>query len=119
MAEYLKIAYQLKELINDDPRFIRLSLAEKEMEKDEEVMALSYNKDLKETYLSDTLKHFPQGSSEVKHAHLELFRASEKLDNHPLVKQYYKAYKEVENVLKQINDILFADLKKKNENCCR
>ena len=119
MAEYLKIAYQLKELINDDPRFIRLSLAEKEMEKDEEVMALSYNKDLKETYLSDALKHFPSNSPEVKKARLELYRASERLDAHPLVKEYLKAYKEVEDILKEINDILFKDLKSKYENRCR
>ena len=119
MSHYVELAYELKELMNQDERFLLLNKIEHEMENNEEVMALSYNKDLKETYLSDTLKHFPQGSPEVKHAHLELFRASEKLDNHPLVKEYYKAYKEVENVLKQINDILFADLKKKNENCCR
>lgn len=119
MSNYLHLAYELKSLLENDERFIRLNNAEKAMENNEEVMALSYNKDLKETYLSDALKHFPQGSPEVKHAHLELFRASERLDAHPLVKEYLKAYKEVEAILNEVNNILFGDLKKKNENCCR
>ena len=119
MSHYIDLAYKLKELMENDERFILLNKLESEMEANEEVMALSYNKDLKETYLSDTLKHFPRDSQEVKHAHLELFRASERLDAHPLVKEYLKAYKEVEAVLNQINNILFSDLKKKNENSCR
>ena len=113
MHSILKIAYELKELLNNDPRFKTLNEKEKAMEQSEEVMALSYNKDLKEAYLSDTLRHYPKGSPEVKHAHVELFRASEKLDSHPLVKEYYKAYKEVEKVLNEINDILLGDLKRK------
>ena len=113
MLPYIKISYELKELLNNDPRFIKLNKTEKAMENNEEVMALSYNKDLKETYLSDALKHFPSGSPEVRHAHVELFRASEKLDAHPLVKEYLKAYKEVEVVLNEINSILFSDLKRK------
>jgi len=110
MQHYLKLAYELKELLEKDERFILLAEKEKAMENNEEVMALSYNKDLKETYLSDALKHFDRNSPEVKHAHVELFRASDKLDNHPLVKEYLEAYKEVEKVLQQINDILFKDL---------
>ena len=113
MLPYIKIAYELKELLNHDPRFILLAEKEKAMENNEEVMALSYNKDLKETYLSDALKHYPSGSPEVRHAHVELFHASEKLDAHPVVKEYLKAYKEVEVVLNEINKILFSDLKRK------
>lgn len=119
MAEYLKLAYELKELMNSDPRFIRLEAAEKAMENNEEVMALTYNKDLKETYLSDALKHYASTSPEVKKARLELYRASERLDMHPLVKEYLKAYKDVEEVLKEINDILLKDVIKKHENCRR
>ena len=110
MLPYIHLAYELKELIDQDERFIRLNKIEKEMENNEEVMALSYNKDLKETYLSDMLKHFPHNSPEVKHAHVELFRASERLDAHPLVKEYLKAYKEVEVILKEVNSIIFGDL---------
>lgn len=119
MLPYIKLAYELKELMENDPRFILLAEKEKAMENNEEVMALSYNKDLKETYLSDALKHFASGSPEVKRARLELFRASEKLDSHPVVKEYLKAYKDVEVLLNEINNILFGDIRNKNENCCR
>ena len=119
MAPYLKIAYELKELMNADERFILLNEKEKAMENNEEVMALSYNKSLKETYLSDALKHFDSHSKEVKHAHVELYRASERLDNHPVVKEYLKAYKEVETLLNKINEILFSDIKSAYENSCR
>lgn len=119
MAEYLKLAYELKELMNNDPRFICLEAAEKKMENNEEVMALTYNKDLKETFLSDALKHYASNSPEVKKARLELYRASERLDMHPVVKEYLKAYKEVEDVLKEINDILLKDIVNKHESCRR
>ena len=111
MKHYLELAYQLKDLINNDERFIALKEKEKAMESSEEVMALAYNKELKETYLSDTLKHFPHNSPEVKKCHLELYRANERLEEHPLVKEYLNAFKEVEKVLKEINKTLFDDFK--------
>ena len=119
MLPYIKLAYELKELMHNDPRFITLNEKEKAMENNEEVMALSYNKDLKETYLSDALKHYPQGSEEIKHAHVELYRASERLDAHPVVKEYLKAYREVETLLNEINDILFKDLRSAHAHRCR
>ncbi|MCR4879719.1 MAG: YlbF family regulator [Bacilli bacterium] len=111
MQSYIKISYELKKLLDLDKRFILLNEKEKAMESNEEVMSLSYNKDLKETYLSDLLKHYPSSSSEVKRANVELYRASEKLNSHPLVKEYLLAYKEVQKVLDEINLILFKDLK--------
>ena len=112
MNKITSLSYELKELIEKDERFILYKEKEKKMESNEEVMALAYNKDLKETYLSDTLKHFPSSSPEAKKARLELFRASEKLDAHPLVKEYMEASKKVDELYKEINDILFASLKK-------
>ena len=120
MKDYLLEAYKLKELISTDPRFIKLNEAEKKMEESEEVMALSYNKDLKETYLSDALRHYDKNSPEVRKARLEFFHAHEKLDAHPLVKEYLESYKEVEKLLKEVNDILFKDIiGNKYENCRR
>lgn len=121
MKHYIELAYQLKKLLDDDPRFISLNEKEKAMESSEEVMALSYNKELKETYLSDALKHFAKDSVEVKKAHVELFHANDKLESHPLVKEYLLAFKEVDNVLKEINKIIFDDFKGMSchENCRR
>ena len=111
MKHYLELAYELNDLISSDPRVISLVQKEKEMENNEEVMALSYNKQLKETYLSDALKHFSKDSPEVRKAHVELFHAYEKFDAHPLVKEYLKAYKEVEAFYKEIDDALFGEIK--------
>lgn len=108
----MSLAYELKELIEKDERFIVYNEKEKAMENNEEVMALAYNKDLKETYLSDTLKHFPSSSPEARKARVELFRASERLDAHPVVKEYIEASKKIDELYKEINDILFTDLKK-------
>ena len=108
----MSLAYELKELIEKDERFIVYKEKEKAMENNEEVMALAYNKDLKETYLSDTLKHFPSSSPEARKARVELFRASERLDAHPVVKEYIEASKKIDELYKEINDILFTDLKK-------
>lgn len=108
----MSLAYELKELIEKDERFIVYKEKEKAMENNEEVMALAYNKDLKETYLSDTLKHFPSSSPVARKARVELFRASERLDAHPVVKEYIEASKKIDELYKEINDILFTNLMK-------
>ena len=109
--DYLDLTYELKALIVNDERYLSLLEKEKEMEADEEVMALSYQKDVKEVELSDLLKHLPGDSEEVKKARLELYHASSKLDEHPKVKGYLEAYKKLEELLNEINEILFSDLK--------
>ena len=111
--DYLEITYELKSLIEKDERYIRLKEKEKMMEESDEVMALSYQKDLKETALSDLLKYYSKDSTEVRKAQVELFRISTKLDEHPLVKEYLKAYQELESLLKEVNNILFGDFKRK------
>ena len=45
------VAYSLKDLLDNDERIILLDKLEKKMNENEEVMALSYNKDLKETFI--------------------------------------------------------------------
>ena len=39
----------------------------------------------------------------------DLFLKKEALDNHPLVKEYLKAYSEVRDLYFQVNEILFND----------
>lgn len=111
--KYLELTYELKSLIEKDSRYIILKEKEAAMEANEEVMALSYQKDVKETELSDALRYFGDNSEEVKKAKVALFRASSNLDEHPLVKEYLKAYQDLKNLLDEINDILFSDLKRK------
>ena len=104
------LAGELKDLLDNDERLIRLNKLENELNNNEEVMALSYQKDLAVSSYSDALNHFANNSEEMKKYQHELFLKKEALDNHPLVKEYLKAYSEVRDLYFQINEILFNDL---------
>lgn len=110
MNSYIEKAYELKSCLDNDSRIKKLNDIEEKMSKDEEVMKLAYYKDLKETELSDLLKYFSKDSPEVKRAQVELFKASNELDNLPIVKEYEALYNEVEDIYKKINDILFKEI---------
>ena len=104
------LACELKDLLDNDERIIRLNKLENELNNNEEVMALSYQKDLAVSSYSDALNHFANNSEEMKKYQHDLFLKKEALDNHPLVKSYLKAYSEVRDLYFQINEILFNDL---------
>ena len=103
------LAGELKDLLDNDERLIRLNKLENELNNNEEVMALSYQKDLAVSSYSDALNHYANNSEEIKKYQHELFLKKEALDNHPLVKEYLKAYSEVRDLYFQINEILFND----------
>ncbi len=102
-------AEKLKETLQSDPRIIRLNELEKEMNDSEEVMALAYKKDMAVVNYSDILNHFSNESKEAQEALKALHQAKLDLDNHPLVKDYLKAYKEVRELYGEINEILFSN----------
>lgn len=107
------LSLELKELINKDERFLRLNELEKELENNEEVMRLAYLKDRANDEYNDALRLFKEDSEEVRKARLKLKEAKEKLDTHPLTQKYLEAYKSVRDLLLEVNDILFGDIKKK------
>ena len=102
-------AEQLKESLSNDPRVIHLLELEKEMNENEEVMALAYKKDMAAVKYSDTLNHFSEDSEEAKKALQELHEAKLALDSHPLVRKYLESYKEVRELYDDINNILFSN----------
>ena len=106
--EIYQKAELLKEMLENDPRVIRLNDAEKRMDESEEVMALAYKKDMAAVKYSDILNHFKEDSIEAQLALKELHQAKYDLDSHPLVKDYLKAYKEVRELYDEINKILFS-----------
>ena len=113
MENIYSLSYELKDLLTNDERIILLNTLEKKMNENEEVMALSYQKDLAISEYSDALNHFSRDSEEVKKAQHNLHLKKEALDNHPLVKEYLKAYSQVRDLYYQINDILFSKLSNK------
>ena len=110
MQDIYSLSYELKDLLSQDERVVLLDKLEKEMNANEEVMALAYQKDLAINNLSDAINHFGENSEEVKKAQHELFLKKEALDNHPLVREYLKAYQEVRELYFNLNDILFSNL---------
>ena len=105
---YLKVNH-LKELLDNDPRVIRLNELEVKMDNDEEVMALAYKKDTAAVAYSDALNHFGENSDITQKALKELHQAKLDLDNHPLVREYLASYREVRELYDQINEILFGN----------
>lgn len=108
--EILKSAYELKESLANDSRIITLNKLEKELENNEEVVLLSKKKDQCLASYEELSKIYPNENKEVSKALKELHEAKLVLDNHPLVREYLKAYKEVRELYQQMNEILFSDL---------
>ena len=118
MDDIYSLSYELKDLLTNDTRIIRLNELEKKMNQSEEVMALAYQKDVAISEYSDVLNHFSRDSEEVKAAQHNLHFKKEALDNHPLVRDYLKAYAEVRDLYFQLNEILFNNLNLKMKERC-
>ena len=104
------IAYELKELLANDERIIHLNQAEEKMNNNDEVISLAYQKDMACVSYSDTLNHFSENDQASKDAQKELHQKKINLDNHPEVREYLDAYKEVRDLYFALNDILFSGL---------
>lgn len=113
-ALYLKVI-QLKDCLEKDPRIIKLNNIEKEMSRCDELMKLSYRKDMACLAFNDALKHFAKNSKELKEAQVTLYEAKLNLDMHPLSKKYNQAYKEVKKLYALINKTLFEPFSKSEE----
>ena len=103
------LAKELKELIDNDSRIKKLNELEKKINDDHDVMALAYQKDVAASEYSDILKIYSEDSKEAKEKRMKLVEAKTKLESHPLVKEYNKAYVDVKFMLLEINRILFKD----------
>ena len=101
----------LKEKINQQECVIRLNELEKEMNNNDEVISLAYQKDLKASNYSDVLNHFNKDSKEANEALKALYEAKKKLESHPLVREYLKTYQQVRELYDHINNELFTPLK--------
>ena len=117
MSDIYSLSYELKDLLTNDSRIIRLNELEKKMNENEEVMALAYQKDLAVSEYSDALNHFTKDSEEVKKAQHNLHLKKEALDNHPIVRDYLKTYSEVRDLYYLLNDILFSNLNLNMKGC--
>lgn len=103
-----KLTYQLKEALNSDLRILALNESEKKMNESEEVMALSYRKDMALEHYNEMLKYYKDDSEEVIKARQDLALAKKNLESHPLVRDYLAKYQEVRLLFEKINQSLFS-----------
>ena len=111
----LKLTYQLKTALENDERIILLNDLENKMNSNEEVMALSYRKDLALDRYNEMCKYFKDDSEEVIKARQLLAEAKKELESHPLVREYLSAYQQVRLLYEHVNETLFSYL---NKNMC-
>ncbi len=109
--------YVLKRLIDNDPRVLKLNSADNSLSNNDEACSLAYKKQESEIKYSDALKYFPENSKEVNGAQKELFIAKKHIDELPITREYYAAYKDVRELYNYINETLFAELNKRMHNC--
>lgn len=105
----LELTNNLKKEIENDQRVILLNNLDKEISSNEEIMSLAYKKDVASTNYSDLLKIYKDDSREVVNARKALYEAKKNLDSHPLIVSYNKAYRDVKELLDEINKSLFND----------
>ena len=98
---------KLHESIENDPRILRLNELDEKMNNDEEVMKLAYRKNVAINEYEDALRFFKDGSPEVSAAQKKLHEAKLNLDLNPLVQEYNKAFREVQEMYQEINKALF------------
>lgn len=99
----------IRELLINDPRLIRLNKSEKEMENSEQCILLASKKEQALDTYNRLIKLYSLDHPEVVDAQKRLAAAKKELDEHPLVKEYLKAYTEVNLLLREMNNILFKD----------
>ena len=106
------LTQQLKTAIDNDPRIIHLNEVEKKMNDSEDVMKLSYKKDMALNRYNELAKYFADDSEELINARRLLSEAKKELESHPLVREYLSAYQKVRLLYEQINETLFSYLNK-------
>ena len=101
----------LKENIVNSDEYRNLLKAEKEMEQSNEVMILSYKKDMAIVDYEDTLKHYSRNSIEVLKAEKILSETAYNLNQHPLVKSYKENLDKLNQLYEEIDKIIFNGIK--------
>lgn len=100
-------ASKLKEEIESLPEVKELERLNKLLNENEEVMQLSYKKDMAGIKYEDSVRYFGEKSDEARRAQKALYQAKLELDNNELVKKYNEQYKKVRKIYDKINEEIF------------
>lgn len=107
MQKIYDLVNELNESISSCSKITFLNKIEALMENDKEVILLVREKEKCETKYNDLLKIYPKENEYIINARKQLYLAKEKLDDHPIVKQYLKAYQEVRKMYHELNKTIF------------
>ena len=103
------LASEIHDSLNNHPLVISLNELESRLNDSYEVYQLSNKKnETLEVYLNNK-KIYGEDNEITKKSLINLKEAKEKLNNHPLVKEYLKIYSQVRDLYLQINDIVLGD----------
>lgn len=109
---------ELKNIIENDENVLKLKELDEKLDVNEDVMKLSYKKDMMIVEYENALKHFGENSKELLNAQKNLHLAKLELDSYPLVKEYNECYSKVRLLYKKINDTLFEDFLERGDRNC-
>lgn len=115
--QYEELEFKIDEIskrIKDMGERKKLLDLSKKLESDKEVIKLSYLFQKAQEEYDFIVAHFKEDSAEVKKAQLDLFHAKEKLDFHPLVKEYNECFLKVNEPLRYLELNLIYKLRSKN-----
>ena len=108
---------KIAEEIKSRPCYVALKKHEEILENDEEVIRLSTAFSKAQFDYSDGLKHYQEGSEELKKLFERVRETKTLLDSHPLVIEYYKIFSEVNEPLNYIQFKLISLFSHKGLNC--
>lgn len=103
--------------IKSRPCYYELKKQEELLENDEEVIRLSNDFSKAQIDYSDGLKHYEDGSIELKKLFEKVKETKTKLDSHPLVIEYYRIFSEVNEPLNYIQFKLISLFNHKGLTC--
>jgi cell fate (sporulation/competence/biofilm development) regulator YlbF (YheA/YmcA/DUF963 family) len=106
--ELIELTYSVKQALKDHPLVKKLDEIEDKMENDVEVQHLSFVYQVAQDRFNDFLKLYATQSSEVVTAQKALYEAKKQLDEHPLVREYYAAFRPVNDLYDEIQKKIFS-----------
>lgn len=98
----------LKDILKKSKEFEVLSIKNNKLNESDEVKLLSYKKDMAIMEYEDTLKYYNKNSLEVLNAEKAMSKAIYNLNNHPLVRDYNLAFRDLNKIYLKINHELFS-----------
>ena len=107
----INLLSELRDLLKETDEYKSLIAAEKTMENSDEVMVLSYKKDMALVHYEDTLKHYPKNSKEVLESEKNLAETVYNLNNHELVKDYKTKLNAYNKLLEDVKNRIFKGIK--------